>query len=379
MLRGVQLAEIATDRKRALGDRSVPTFSVAILILAILASGAHAQAPTTPLPQGKLAFVLPQKRGYVVTGLRGRVLRTVLAPRGRRVIGIPDFDATGNRLWFLTVLRQSRSKLKLHVFRATGRRSGRAYPIAYPGVNLESRVAVSPAEDRIAIGSTPSSTRGCGEAVILSRRGQLLRTLSAPGKVGVDISSWAPGGRTLVYAVNRWDECGKVTPAATLFLAARRGLGPDRRIAFESDGDFSASAWSPDGRRLAFSNCEGRSLKCRLLIVDARTGAQRSYGGNPYPLPMAWAAKTGEIVTGRGSPQEGLWGFNPSSRRWRALAASSDIEEASADGNRLAIYNSGETPHRGVLDVETASFRPFPRAVQRRFRGEGGAAAYFVR
>jgi hypothetical protein len=96
MLRGVQLAEIATDRKRALGNRSVPTFSVAILILAILASGAHAQAPTPPLPQRKLAFVLPQKRGYFVTDLRGPVLRTILAPRGPRVIGIPDFDATGN-------------------------------------------------------------------------------------------------------------------------------------------------------------------------------------------------------------------------------------------------------------------------------------------
>jgi dipeptidyl aminopeptidase/acylaminoacyl peptidase len=263
--------------------------------------------------------------------------------------------------------------------RATGRRSGRAYPIAYPGVNLESRVAVSPAEDRIAIGSTPSSTRGCGEAVILSRRGQLLRTLSAPGKVGVDISSWAPGGRTLVYAVDRWAECGKVTLAATLFLAARRGLGPDRRIAFESDGDFSASAWSPDGRRLAFSSSDGRSLKCRLLIVDARTGAQRSYGGNPYPLPMAWAPKTGEIVTGRGSPEEGLWGFNPSSRRWRTLVASSDIEEASADGNRRAIYNSGEPPTGACSTSRRRASGLFPRAVQRRFRDEGGAAAYFVR
>lgn len=361
----------------------VKTLFTAIVVVAILPSGAHAQAqaptPTPPFPQGKLAFALSEKRGYVVTDLRGRLLRTVLAPRGRRVIGIPDFDATGNRLWFLTVLRQSRSKVKLHVFRATGRRSGRAYSIEYPGANLETRVVVSPGEDRIAIGMTPTSTRGCGVAVILSRKGKLLRTLSAPGKVGIDISSWAPGGRKLVYAVNRWAECGKVTPAATLFLAARGGSGPDKRIAFESDGDFGPSAWSGDGRRFGFPNCDGRSLTCRLLIVDARTGAQRGYGGNPYPTGMAWATKTGEVVTGRGPPDEGLWGFNPNSRRWRPLADSSDIEKASADGNRLAIYNSAKLPHRGVLDVETATFWPFPRAVQRRFRGEGGAAAYFVR
>jgi hypothetical protein len=237
---------------------------------------------------------------------------------------------------------------------------------------------VSPREDRIAIGNAPPDTRGCGAAMVFSPTARRIRRLTAPGKVGTDVSSWSRGGSRLAYALNSWGECGRITPSARLFVTSHRAAQPDSEVAAQADGDFGPAAWSPDARRIAFPQCDGRTLTCRLVIFEIATGRRKVLGGNPYPLATVWATDSNEVITARAEPNDGIWAFDADSGRMRRLSGSGDIEGASADGGRLVIYRS-ESSNRGVLTVESATFWPFPLIVQRRVPIETGAAAYFVR
>ena len=337
----------------------------------LFATAGAPAASQEPAPAGKLALRIAKQRGIRITDLNGRTLRTISLPRA--IVGNLVFGRQGERLWFLTGRgRFDRKELWLHVVPTSGRSRGTSSRLQLLGTE-SSRLAISPTESRAAVTSVLG---GCGSLAVVSRRGRTLRSISAPAHTGLADVSWSPGGRRLAYTQHDWggDWCGKFSASASLVLAAAGGTGPDKTLFTQRSGLFEATAWAPDGVRLAFAPCDQRSLTCRLIVLNSRSGTRQVLARDIYPSLVVWAAGTGEVVTTRADPISGIWAFkSPSSRR--LVGGPGDIEGASVDGSKLAIYHSGEG-NRGVLDVASGSYVPFPQAVQRRL---GPNSGYFLR
>ena len=266
--------------KQATNARATAAAAVLLTLLPVCSSSAVAGHEVVT-PQGRVAVALPGNRGYLITDFQGRAQRRITLPRGRTVLARPAFNGRGSRLWFLSASRGRRPHL--HVVPAEGRRTGRSYPVDLTGA-FTTRVFVSPKEDRIAIGNAPPDTSGCGAAMVFSPTARRIRRLSAAGKIGTVVSSWSRAGSRLAYALNRWDECGRVTPSARLFVTSQRAARPDRQVAAQADGDFGPVAWSPDARRIAFPQCDGGTLTCRLVIFEIATGARKVWAGTRIRL-----------------------------------------------------------------------------------------------
>jgi hypothetical protein len=350
----------------------------AVVAMAGVASSAIPGGGFTP--EGKLAFPLRKSRGFLVTDLLGRELRTVNAPRGRKVVGRPAFGPGGQRLWFLTGLRGAGVRgTRLHVVPSTRPGAGRSYPLALNGVVVDvpdwtvTGLLVSADEKRIAIGGDPGSG-GCWKGAIVSAQGRPLRRLTSRGKVQVNISRWSPRTGRLIYSLYRWQECGRVTPAAALYVTGQRGAAPDTRLATQADGSFSRAAWSPDERRLVVNQCDLRASTstCPLVVIEAASRKRRVLARDSYPGSVVWVPATGEVVALRVGDNEGLWAFKAVGSARRRLAESADVMAASRDGRHLIISGGPR-----VLDVASGDVWLFPRAARRQFGS--GSIAYFLR
>jgi dipeptidyl aminopeptidase/acylaminoacyl peptidase len=195
--------------------------------------------------------------------------------------------------------------------------------------------------------------------------------------VNVDISSWSPSSTRLIYAVNRWRECGRTTPSAALYMTGPRGNAPDKLLAAQTDGDFSTAAWSPDERRVAFNQCDLQAsvTTCPLVVMETASRKRRLLARDSYPGTVVWAEKTNEILALRAEPDSDIWAFKADGSGRRLLTRSTNLLAASADGNRLLLYLGGGA--RKLIDVETGTARLLPSAAGRRF-GKG-AIAHFLR
>jgi hypothetical protein len=358
---------------------------VAAAFLVVIAEGvSYSAVPArvgTFTPEGKLAFPLRASRGFLVTDLRGRKLRTVMAPRGRKVVGRPAFAPAGKRLWFLTAVQGAGARdTRLHVIPTTGRGTGGSHALRLkgvvvdvPGWTLATSLLVSADEHGIAIGGEPGSG-GCWKGAIVSAKGRLLRRLTARGKVQVNISPWSPKTSRLIYTLYRWQECGRITPSAALYMTGPRGGAPDTRLAAQADGSFSRAAWSPDERRLAYNQCNLRASTstCPLVVTETASRKRRVLAHDSYPGRVVWVAATNEVVALRVGGNEGLWAFKEDGSARRKLAELVDIQAASRDGGRVIISGGPR-----VIDVASGDTWLFPSAARRQFGS--GAIAHFLR
>jgi hypothetical protein len=337
-------------------------------------------------PAGKRAVSLGGgKRGFRVTDLQGQVLRKIVVPRGHYLvprghyleIGGPTFTVNGDELWFLT---RGGTRFWLHIYPSSGHGRGSSSPVLLDGFG-GSRLLVSPNGDRFAIGA-PSGA--CGAAMILGRNGEQIQKLSAPGFVGVTPLSWSRDGGRLLYSLTRYrsSDCGKFGLGLAVLMVHRPGTRRDQPLVAARNASFTGSAWSPDGRRIALTECKNApDWSCRLVVIDADGRARRDLGNlgivvDEQAQPV-WAVTTSEIVTPRqmSPPAEEteIWAFNLDSGAGRKVADSGSTDGASVDGSLTADID-------GVLDVETGQRWPFPANVERRtqFGDRLGPAAYFL-
>jgi hypothetical protein len=365
------------------GSRRAALLMAAATVVVAAAGVADSAAPGRVgalAPEGKLAFPLRNSGGFLVTDLQGRELRTVIAPRGRKVVGRPAFGPGGQRLWFLTGLRGAGVRgTRLHVVPTAGRGAGRSYALELKGVVVDvpdwtvTGLLVSADERRIAIGGDPGSG-GCWKGAIVSAKGRPLRRLTARGKVQVNISPWSPSTSRLIYSLYRWQECGRVTPSAALYVTGPRGAAPDARLATQADGSFSRAAWSPDERQLAVHECDLRASTstCPLVVIETAARKLRVLARDSYPGSVVWAAASSEVVAVRVADNEGLWAFKADGSARRKLAEAADVMAASRDGRRLIISGGPR-----VIDVASGDTWLFPSATRR--QSGKGAIAYYLR
>lgn len=139
-------------------------------------------------------------------------------------------------------------------------RASRAAPLA---AYLESAVP-SPAGDRLALEAR-------GDIFVLDRATGHLRNLTQTKGVAERSPAWSPDGAQLAYFS---DASGEYE----LDLRAADGTGVARAIRIEDHPTFYRHIdWSPDGKRLAFSDA-----RLRLWVVDAHDGAAHAIDQSEY-------------------------------------------------------------------------------------------------
>jgi tricorn protease len=121
-----------------------------------------------------------------------------------------------------------------------------------------------------------------GEIVTLPREKGDDRNLTGTPGVHERAPAWSPDGKWVAYFSDAGGEYA-------LHLAAQDGKGSARRIALQGAGFFGRPKWSPDSKKLSFSD---NSLT--LFVVDVASGRQtrisseRVYGPSPV-LHHAWS------------------------------------------------------------------------------------------
>jgi TolB protein len=162
-----------------------------------------------------------------------------------------------------------------------------------------------------------------------------LKVLMKGGDVGLDQPAWSPDGRRIAFTKES-------SPKPSIWIMNADGSGR-KRLATASAVSFSPT-WSPDGRRLAFLRSDPRTGRERLTIVDADGSGLRSFGDaaslGSYGVPPAWASD-GKIY---GVRRDDVYRVDPRGGRPTRVTESRDVGAfaVSPDAARLAIYNFQE-------------------------------------
>jgi Tol biopolymer transport system component len=170
---------------------------------------------------------------------------------------------------------------------------GRLHQISHLGSRDDSLAAWSPDSRRLAfvscLHSSPSFRRSCD--LVVSRRDGSRRKVVARNVGHTGSPVWAPNGQTLEYSVGigrvreeQWKDCSRCDPLElqrqTIYIVRPDGSGRRRltTTSYLEKDSAPALAWSPDNRRLAFTNGtpEAPRLRDRLSIDVTFVGVNDS-------------------------------------------------------------------------------------------------------
>lgn len=213
---------------------------------------------------------------------------------------------------------------------------------------------------------------------VVSLAGERPRRLRLPVPAA-DNPAVSPDGRSLAFVggVNQPGE--PVVSIAPDIYAGRLGRGPYRRLTHDPSRE-TGPAWSPDGRRLAFSRAAATGNRSSLWIVEADgRGARRLTFGN-VDLQPSWAPDGSRLVFVRidsVTRQSGVWeirndGTGLRRLEWvpsgatRPLWASDGKRLLLSDGLRLlvvapggsrrVVVRLGSDARGGYVDPEPSGF-----------------------
>jgi Tol biopolymer transport system component len=172
--------------------------------------------------------------------------------------------------------------------------------------------------------------QGRGQTRLTSERGDLSRPEGVPFQVE---PAWSPDGRRIAFSSSR---------AGTFDLYVMRADGTGtRRLTSTKDSDAHPT-WSPDGSRLAFQRGPGRIL----VIGAAGSGARLLTEDTAEESQPAWSPEGSWIAYVRrapGGPVRELWLARPDGSGRRQLTrmnAASYSPAWSPDGNTVAFASN---------------------------------------
>ncbi|HEX9186551.1 MAG TPA: PDZ domain-containing protein, partial [Vicinamibacteria bacterium] len=148
--------------------------------------------------------------------------------------------------------------------------------------------SLSPSGARVALGFR-------GEIVTVPREKGDDRNLTLSPGVHERSPAWSPDGKWIAYPS---DEGGEYA----LHLAPQDGKGAPRRIALPGAGFYGNLRWSPDSKKLSFSD-----NSMTIFVLDVATGKQAKVSSDPLygPIPVlhhAWSPDSRFLAYTRNTP-----------------------------------------------------------------------------
>ncbi len=132
--------------------------------------------------------------------------------------------------------------------------------------NRLTNIALSPTGKRIVVEAR-------GEIfTIPAEKGDVRNLTNSTGSAERD-PAWSPDGKWISYFSDRSGEY-------RLYIEAQDGLTPPREIALENPTHYYTPSWSPDSKKLLFTD-----TGLRIWVLDVATGKAKVVGNDPWMVP----------------------------------------------------------------------------------------------
>ena len=129
-----------------------------------------------------------------------------------------------------------------------------------------SNIALSPTGQRIAVEAR-------GEVFTVPARKGDVRNLTHSSASAERDPAWSPDGKFVSYFSDKSGEY-------KLIVEAQDGISPPREIALEHPTHYYTPSWSPDSKKLLFSD-----TNLKVWVVDIESGKAKMVGSDPWMVP----------------------------------------------------------------------------------------------
>ncbi len=128
-----------------------------------------------------------------------------------------------------------------------------------------------------------------GKRVVVEARGEIFTIPAEKGDIrNITNSSgsaerqpaWSPDGKWISYFSDKSGEY-------KLVIEAQEGIAPPREIAFEKPAFYYTPVWSPDSRKLLYTD-----TNLNVWVMDIATGQAKIVGNDPWMVPQRTLAPT---------------------------------------------------------------------------------------
>ncbi len=156
----------------------------------------------------------------------------------------------------------------------------------YPGLHI---VDISSGTDRQPFGTVSLGAPGAQRRAAVAR----LRVLDKRfGCIDPESVAWSPDGRRLAYSCGLYEFEGRADPESQVWLVNADASDPEQL----RTGTTSAAwpSWSPDGRRITFSTSDGPTGSSNVYVIDLDGSHRRllAHGG----VAPVWSPRGGTIA-----------------------------------------------------------------------------------
>ena len=305
---------------------------------------------TSSTPAGEEGLVaFTSERGVEVRTLSGRHVRRI-RPLGQSFYSPVSWSPDGKRIAF--VRYDADGSGEVHAAEvATGRDH-----ILGEARSIFDAPSWSRDGTRLAYGDNGRVCRFRGREIriviidVFSRRSERITAVTADHVTArwfAEVSGirWSPDGRRLLYGV--WsgpdiDSCsGRLSSPryGSLWLRNLDHRGTELLTERLGGGRDVQAAWSPDGSRIAFSDCGGVE-SCALSVIDVDSRAITQLADiEATSGHVAWPHATSVVTT----TFDGAFAIDPKTRDIRQVARSQwgfpEVVGTSPDGRRIAVHD----------------------------------------